>query len=350
MPLKLTNHNCPFSHLLGESCLIPYSSWKMTAYPTRIYLENLDRKEEKIIFSLQITGPIINYTLFQDLERDFVRICGIAKEGYFAFRIAICEERMELLLERCPDEGILFLFPEEEKRLKRKERYLLRKGVKTSPDNQEKIHFGSHKKQDWPLVKRRLKLEEILPIWFAIGQKSPLVEPHFEGAASLLKQCSEKILKRDRLAIGRELLTLFQVGFSGIFTPRLLDTDYQGVIEDQSISEKSPLVLLSFGAALIRRLFIDYQDDHLEILPCLPVELHAGECIQLNGSKHLSIDLKWSKKTLRQLILYPKKDQKQRLVLPKEIKTFRLDGKSLKRNELLDLKKGKLYVLDRFQS
>ena len=87
MPASLTNAIRPFSHLPGESSMLPKSSWSVTAYPTRVELENLGEAKEKISFLLELEGPIEGFTLMQDLERNFVRVFGTAKEGYFSYRL-----------------------------------------------------------------------------------------------------------------------------------------------------------------------------------------------------------------------------------------------------------------------
>jgi len=349
MPALLTNHMRPFSHVPGETCMLPRSSWKVIAYPTRISLENLGSGSEKILFSLQMEGPIQGYTLMQDLERDFVRIFGTAKEGYFSFRLTAEPDAIRLLLERAPESGISFSFQGKDKTLKRSETCAFPLPHKETFHPHEKIHFGCHKKQDWTLIKRRLNLDEILPIWFAIGRKCPEQPLHYEGTAKLFKACEAAIQQQDRLEIGPLLIKLFQVGFGGMLTPRLADTDYQGIVVDTVPPQGSPLVLLSHGAELIRQLFINAKGGKLSLLPCLPIELHAGRCTSMQISKDLSIDIEWSKKALRRLVMRPKKNQAWKLDLQRDLKSFRMEGKRFQKEDTLQFKAGKTYLLDRFE-
>ena len=349
MPMQLTSHMRPFSHIPGETCMLPGSSWKVTAYPTRISLENLGPGGEKILFSLEVEGPIEGYTLMQDLERDFVRIYGTAKEGYFSFRLTAEPDAAFLLLERCPEKGIVFSFQGKKKTLKRKEAYAFPLPHEVSMHPHEKIHFGCHKKQDWTLVKRRLSLEEILPLWFTLGHKCPKLPLHYEGTAKLFKSCEAAIEKQDRLQVGSTLIKLFQVGFGGILTPRLVDTDYLGIIPEASHPSGSPLVLLSHGAQLIRKLFLEVSGNELSLLSCLPVELHAGHAVDMKVSDELTVDIEWSKKTLRRLAMHPKKDQSWKLKLQKDLKSFRMKGKRFQKEDLFRLEAGKTYLLDRFE-
>ena len=349
MPLQLTNRIRPFSHLPGETCMLPSSSWKLRAYPTRFELENLGLEREKILFSLEAQGPIQGYTLMQDLERDFVRIYGTAKDGYFSFRLTAEPDAIVLFLERCPERGLPFSFQGEKKVLKRKESYAFPLVHKQLVHPHEKIHFGCHKKQDWTLIRRRLSLEEILPLWFALGRKCPKEDLHYEGTAVLFKECETAIEAQDRTQIGSLLLQLFQIGFGGMLTPRLLDTDFQGILPPQKKAQGSPLILLSHGADLIRMLFLGAEGDYLKVLPCLPVELHSGRAENLQVSEHLNLDLDWSKKTVRRLTLRSSGEQLWKLKLQKDLKSFRLDGKRIQIEESLQLEAGKTYILDRFE-
>ncbi|WP_420421056.1 glycoside hydrolase family 95-like protein [Simkania sp.] len=349
MPSQLTNHIRPFSHRPGETCMLPSSSWKLTAYPTQFELENLAAEEEKILFSFEAQGPIQGYTLMQDLERDFVRIYGTAKRGYFSFRLTAEPDAIVLLVERCPDEGLPFSFQGVKEVLKRKQTYAFPLSHKQLTHPHEKTHFGCHKKQDWTLLRRRLSLSEILPLWFALGRKCPKEQLHYEGTATLFKACEKAIQGQDRVQVGSLLLQLFQVGFGGMLTPRLLDTDFQGILPPQKEAQGSPLILLSHGADLIRMLFLSAQGDTIEVLPCLPVELHSGRAVNLQVSEHLNLDLEWSKKTLRRLTLRSNGEQTWKLKLQNDLKSYRLDGKRVSIEDPLALEAGKTYLLDRFE-
>lgn len=329
--------------------MLPNSSWKVTAYPTRFELENLGTGEEKILFSLEAQGPIRGFTLMQDLERDFVRVYGTAQQGYFSFRLTAEADGIVLLLERCPVAGLPFSFQGKKKILKRKETYAFPLSHTELMHPHEKIHFGCHKKQDWALVKRRLSLEEILPLWFALGRKSPKESLHYEGTATLFKECETAIQNQGRTLVGPLLLKLFQAGFGGMLTPRLVDTDFQGILAPQKEAQGSPLILLSHGADLIRMLFLSAEGDDLAILPCLPVELHAGHAANLQVSEDLNLDIEWSKKMLRRLTLRSSKERTWKLKLQEDLKSYRLNGNRVSVESPLCLEAGKTFLLDRFE-
>ena len=211
MPSLLTNQMRPFSHVPGASCMLPSSSWKITAYPTQIILKNLGPGNEIILFSLKISGPIENYTLMQDLERGLVLIFGTGKEGYFSFQLIATSDAIQLILKRAPERGIALSFQGKDTQLKRQDIYVFPVSHQVVLHAYEKIHFGCHKKKDWTLVKRRLNLGEILPIWFAIGKKCPRLPLHYNGTAHLLKECETVIKKKNRLEIGPLLIKLFAI-------------------------------------------------------------------------------------------------------------------------------------------
>lgn len=357
--IKLTEKYRPFSCEAGTSVLLPRSAWRMTVYPAKLILESLlaAQLREKVVIFPQIEGPITSFTIMQDLERGWVRIFGEGKKGYFSYRLLASSDGITLFVERSPTQGIPFDWNGEVKQMKQKEAFIIPVVISSFPlASDGKMHFGCCKKQDWSLVKRRLSLEEILPIWFEIG-KDILEQPSLNvGTAGYLQICADQLAEKNRNQIGSSFLELFKVGFEGIFSPRLIDTDYQGYVTPEKIpKEASPLLLLQEGARLIRRLFIEKSGDTIAILPCLPKELHAGRFIGIDCDNRLKIDLEWSKKLVRRLVLRPKKAQTLTLSFQKGIASFRLRngwrgrGKSISVGTPLALEKDRLYVLDRFQ-
>ena len=74
MPSQLSELMRPFSHVLGETCLIPGSGSAVQVHPTRIRLTALDAPQWKTDFALKLTGPFKGFTVMQDLDRGFVRV------------------------------------------------------------------------------------------------------------------------------------------------------------------------------------------------------------------------------------------------------------------------------------
>ena len=359
MNIKLKERYKPFSHEAGTPLLIPQSSWKMTPYPGRVLLENLipANKKETITFFLQIDQPLKTFTIMQDLEKGCVTIFGIGNKGYFSYRLSSIADNIFLSVHRCPQEGLFFSFEGSLKNLKRKERIpILVRPSRSYPNSLEKMHFGVSKKQDWALIKRRLSVKEILPIWFQLGKNIPKQPILNVGTSKYLKICNDLLIQQNRVKIGNMLLELFKVGFEGILSPRLLDTDYQIKHTDHNLLKGvSPILLLGEGARLIRRLLIEIHGEKLTILPCLPKEIDAGCFVAIDVTSNLSIDLEWSKKLIRRLTLLSKTNQTITLLFQKPIVSFRLRkrhqqrGYSIAVETPLQLKKDTFYILDRFQ-
>lgn len=359
MKIKLTEKYRPFSHEVGTSCLLPKSSWKVKAYPTQIEFTNLlsEGSRDHFLVTCAIQGPLSQFTVMQDLERQWVRVLGKGPQGYFSYRLVASAHEVILFLERAPKEGIPFTYEGETRILKRKEELIMPSASCSFPNIlKEKIHFGCHKAQDWTLVKRRLNLEEILPIWFELGKNIPSHPKLDIGTARLLKHCETLALQKKREEIGIHLIGLFRAGFEGILTPRLIDTDYQGFLsmQDEIPKEASPLMLLGEGARLIRQLFIQQKENKLSLLPCLPVELHAGRFVGVE-CKDLTLDIEWTKKLIRRLSLRPQTDQVCYLKFQSPLKSFRLRkgprdrGRVYEVGTPLQLSAGTTYTLDRFQ-
>ncbi len=82
---------------------------------------------------------------------------------------------------------------------------------------------------------------------------------------------------------------------------------YQGLMPlERSQGNVSPLAFLTEGARLIRNHFIEEEPNGIKILPALPPECHAGRLINV-AIKGVNLDLEWSKKTIRRLILRPRR-------------------------------------------
>ncbi|MCB1116701.1 MAG: hypothetical protein KDK71_09555 [Chlamydiia bacterium] len=356
MKIKVTEKYRPFSHEVGTPLLLPESAWKVAPFPARLVLEHLITKEKIELFP-QIKGPITAFTAMQDLEKKRVRIFGTGEGGFFSYRLYATPQEIILQIERCSEDGLSFNICGEIKTFTRKETFSLHSNAPFQLSHtSEKMHLGTSKKQDWTLVKRRLLLSELLPILFELGKNLPNLPSTFSGAAEHLKTCQELVANKDRVHIGPSFIELFKRGFEGILCPRLIDTDYQGIANPEEMPENaSPLFLIKEGACLIRSLLIEEKDNSLTILPCLPKELHAGRFVNIACTLPLTLDLEWSKKQIRRLALHPKEDLTLHLIFPKENVTYRLRAGPRGRGETrpatgpLTLKKGKLYLLDRFQ-
>ncbi len=231
MKIKIAERLRPFCHLPGTACLIPWTSWKVVAYPTVLKFENLlthETREQKLDWK----GPVSNFTVELDLEKGVVWIYGHTAEGYRKHKI---------------DQEADF------------------------STSLERLSLGMSKKLDWELVRRRGDLREILPVWFRLGQMVP--ETTTEGEIRCFHQ-------------------LFLTGFEGILSPRLEDKDHLGF---SPILFTSPLALLREGSRKIRSLFFQQEGSKWSFLPestfhagrFIHLQTEEGDTLDFEWSKHL---------------------------------------------------------------
>lgn len=311
--IRIASRLRPFSHLPGASCLIPGTGIEVEAFPALIRLKNSGKE-----IPLEIKGPLKQFTLMQDLERGCVTVFS---EQY----------RLHVL----PNGEITD-----------------QKNPPLPPiKNQERLSLGSHKKQEWEGIKRRLDPCEFFPLWFRLGFSLEL-PPRPEGNVGmfgLLAECREAIEAHTPERIIPAFQKLFLAGFRGILVPRLRDDEHQGIVIDNAIAPTSALYLLQEGAALIRSLFLVSSGNELAILPNLPPELFAGRMLNLACPGFGELDLEWTKKTIRQIEFRAACDGELHLRFPSAIRTFRLRGKICGNGEALEIKSGDHYVLDQFK-
>lgn len=318
MKIQIRARLRPFSHTPGTSCVIPRTRAILTAFPTRLLIDQHE------VF-LPITGPVKNFTVCQDLERDCIFVHGSPIEGYFKLRVLADEDGFEVKAEKGPIESIRI-----------RERVVLSQGSK-----QERLSLGSHKTQDWDLIKRRKDLKEILPILYFLGQNIPEAKSASGGTAALLK------LPKERKYLEASFLAFVEGGFSDLLVPRLFDNDYQGFSDSKGKGD--PFYLLRMGSELIRSLFFQQNQNKLLLLPNLPISFHAGRMMGIQAPGVGSFDLEWSKKRLKKVILRASETKKVTFELQKEIKRFRVNRSTvLDRTNPIQIMKNKTYFFDRF--
>ncbi len=230
MKIKVAQRYKPFSHRPGTKALLPGSGTIVEAFPTKIKIGD----EE---LNLEVTGPVKEFTLIQDLERGEIRVFGSPKQGYYEFLI----RPEEWILARAPKEGIQV----NGKRLERGFKKPL--GSAVSKKTLERLALGCHKEQEFEKIAGRKELSEILPFWFFLGQQLP------EKAGS------------HPLLTAESLLELFEVGFTDLFFPTFSDGKHLGLKTEGA--QGSPLSILTDGAKLIRALFFKSEKGALHFLP-----------------------------------------------------------------------------------
>ena len=313
----------PFSHEPGARCFIPGTSYVLEAFPALMKISEFGGNVIKE-FPLKVQGPLKQFTVMQDLERGCVTVFS----EHYAFHVL---PNLDIVGSKHPHLPPLV--------------------------HQERLSLGSHKNLDVDLIRRMRDFHALLPIWFKLGAllKLPLRSGDNRGMFSLLRDC---IAARDSAhpeTIIPAFKKLMLAGFDAFLLPRAKDSQMQGILPlDVPISDDSPLYLLTEGAALIRSLFFLATEQEISLLSHLPPEFFAGRMTSLVAPCG-TIDLEWSKKTIRQLHLRAEKEGELLVHFPPQMVSCRLrvhpndKGRLFRCGDSLAIKSGSVYLWDRFQ-
>ncbi len=354
--IKVVKKNQLFTHLKGKSFPIAFSSWSVCVYPCRLVFEDLLSNTRQTL-DLFLKGPIKNFTVLQNLEKNRIEVFGISEEGYFKYFIFSEKRRIVLQMIKTPKTGISYQLADKNEKLSAKEEISFPIALHTFAESDEKLSFGIHKQQQMEKITEREDLLEILPIWFALAQKMPIVKKKETGCLSLLGECKKLIDEKKRTEVFFQWKKIYLACFYDAFVPRLFDDDYQGICENTKLLPfPSPVHLVfSCGYELIRSMFIKQESNALFLLPCLPVECHCGRMLDLQCENIGSIDLEWSKKMIKRMIIRSVSDENVLLHFPSSIKRFRLRlhrkdrGRWVQSGQSIEMHGNKTYFLDRFQ-
>ena len=330
MRIQIANRLKPFSHLPGTMCPLPGSSLRFQIFPACIKVHDLSQTEPLFLeeLPLPVEGPIKDFTVQLDLERGYILVWGKSATGFFRYRIHAIESKSTeskltkskskwgIIVEKSPNQKMEDIHPIGG--------FPIHQPSKTI----ERLSLGSHKEQDWLSVSRRQDLKEIFPFWFRLGQMITQVQSRSDfrqGTAFLLEKCREQIKVNNSSQWLEPFQNVFIAGFEGILSPRLRDDQYNGfhLPDLKKDCELSPFILLQEGSNLIRDLFIHNKNQEIHILPSLPSQFHCGRMTDLVcGSENL--DLEWSKKELRRIVLRAGRTGDLQLIFPKGFRQYRL--------------------------
>ena len=362
MRIEIDDRLRPFSHTPGTTCLIPGTFYSVRVFPCFLQIYDISKSTPVLVgeVCVKLSGPIEQFTVQQDLEKGYISVWGRAPQGFFRYCLRGHAEGkgIEFYVEKAPEVGLTVTFEGQDQFLAEKaslhfftEDKIFRPYVAPI---RERLSLGNNKAQDWDLVKRRLDPKEIIPVWHRLGHLIPATEPPrlYQGNLELLQSFKETFSTKKNDESMQKLMNLFRAGFEGILTPRLNDDDYQGLTKSvYSSNDLSPLVLVSEGSHLIRRLFVSQEGNTIEVLPFLPPELHYGRFlhIQLNGG---SISLEWTKKIIRRVAFYAQEDQEFKFDF-RHIRSFRLREEEGKEQKLstgisISMEKNRSYYFDNF--
>lgn len=363
MRIEIAERLKPFSHMPGTSFILPGSDYQVQIFPCLLRIYQLRESFPTLMteLKLDVQGPVQQFTACNDLEKGCISVWGETKQGWMRYHIFcnVQPGQIHLLAERTPLSG-LSLYQDHTA-------YTLQNGDLHSilGHTQEfepyripacdRLSLGNHKAQDVDLIKRRLSLQEILPLWHRLGQLVPLYpwKDSLGGTWALLEECRACMIQGKPEKTEQCWLNLIQAGFSSFLVPRLEDQDFQGIAPPLVSLSCSPLVLLSEGAKLIRQLFIQFKDHHIHFLPHLLPSLSCGRLLDIpwEGGK---ISLEWTKKTIRRVILYSQQEQEVKMHFRSDVQSYRfrqnLHDKGSRKScqETLFLHKNDHYLFDNF--
>lgn len=286
MDIEIPQRLHPYSQLPGTYFMLPGTPFRLQIFPALIKVDDLSQATPITMIKLDVEGPVADFTVQQDLERGFIVVWGKSKKGYFRYKIVGAHDGASMLISiekqniNLSCEGELTLHSQTSNQ------YILARTHSTefipyAPSNDvDRLFLGNTKSQDWSLMRRRLDLTQILPLWHRLGQLVP--SKHSDSIET------------------SSFLDMFLANFDFGMSPRLVDTDYQGIVTTKI--EGSPLQILTQGAELIRSKFLQVRSDQVHILPELSPEFHCGRFLNVACESLGKIDLEWSKKAIRRAV------------------------------------------------
>lgn len=369
MHISIAERLRPFCHLPGTATILPGLGFHIQIFPCLIRISHLHSSQPYLLteLKLNIKGLVEQFTIFNDLEKGRITVSGKTVDGWLRYHLvsSLQNKGVRLLVEKAPNKVLMVEDGSHQHSLSEKgELNLFRQNENEIFEPYrvplcDRLSLGNHKAQDWELIKRRCDLTEILPLVHRLGQLVPFVEApnSLEGTLSLLEDCRESFVN-ERPEKGERTWHRFLMGcFNQLLVPQLKDVNHQGLIDSQlSLSYNlSPLILLSEGSSLIRKLFIQQENDQLAILPYLLPSLHCGRLLQapLEGGGWISIE--WTKKRVRRLVIYSEKDQELAMKFRSDVRSYRLrqteqdKGVRVACRDSLHVKQNEFYLFDNFQ-
>lgn len=288
----------PFSHEPGVVLPVPYSHYTAEIYPSNVIFRSLI-DDEVVSFPFEASGAIDQFTALCDLERGYITVSFKSSGAFHRYKI-FYDQKIHVAKE---DTGIPL-------------RVL-----------KERFALGNTKQQQIEKVRSRMDLEEILPLWFMLGQTMPdaAMYPNLIHLQQALRLC--------------------QASTRGLFVPDLARHAQFG---EASPTAENPLQLLNGMQKAIRSFFFEEKSGVQHILPGQLQGLDSGRITGLEFSLG-TIDIEWTKHQLRRMTVHALKSGKLDISLPKYVQSFRLRPTlSEKASRQLDITAGSDYFFDNF--
>lgn len=318
MHIEIAERLKPFSHAPGIFFVLPGTSYRVQVFPACFKIEDISGAIPKLVVQLNmdIQGPLDQFTVEQDLEKGMMRIWGVSITGLFRYLLKpmMKEAGVMIVIEKAPSEGVSFQSQgiwslESHEPFRVGERRLLTLPSQFHGNSKQwemplidRLSLGNHKSQDWELMRRRRDFAEIFPVWHRLGQlvPKPVKDNNRKGTLALFEDCQRAIAASSPEHILSHFEKLFLAGFEGGLSPRLIDSDFHGIVANVSndIGKASSLQLLTQGAELIRSLFVQYNENSISLLPACPPLFHCGRLINVDCGLGVA-SLEWTKKSMR---------------------------------------------------
>lgn len=347
MQISIHERFRPFCHLPGTSTILPGAGYQLQIFPCLIRFYESDKALPILVseLSLELKGPVEQFTVCNDLEKGRVTVFGITIDGLIRYHLYSSQDlkTVRFYLEKGP-QGKLYFSHDGERVLIHNKEYkdLFVKSSTFIPyqiPQCDRLSLGVHKAQDWELIKRRMSLPEIFPFLHRLGQLVPEYQypcnGHFEGTLYLLEECRKSFLEENPDKAQTIWKNFIRGTFHGILTPQLEDNDYQGLVSSAPLNslETSPLVLLKEGSKLIRQLFIQQDNDQISILPFLLPSLPFGRLLNVSLPGRGLLSIEWSKKTIRRLSFFSENDQQVIFKFRSHVRSFRIRQNKAEKGE-----------------
>lgn len=339
MRIRIAQRLRPFSHCPGVRVLLPGTDIRVRIYPTRLYLDRLGPGESHSLGEIELLphGVPDRLTVCQDLEKGLLRFWQHGSDGLERYELLARHDTVYLKQDKGGLQATSFVIPPPHS---------------NAAVPFERLSLGSHKAQDWDRMFRMRDLEAIFPLWLRLGQLTPIESTcSYTGTAALLQAISSLVPEK----IVKGFQNVLRVGFEGMLSPRLIDTDYQGFDLPPPSPSESPLILLTEGARLIRSLFIRQEGHRIALLPTVPPEFHCGRFLDIDCMGLATLHMEWTKKCLRRAIFCPTVEGDWQFLFRGDLRRFRLRRAMTDRGVVhscdapLALESGKTYFLDCFE-
>ncbi|MBI5274485.1 MAG: hypothetical protein HY860_05480 [Chlamydiales bacterium] len=328
--IKIATKMITFTHSYGSTVLLPASSCAITAYPTKVIIEDIITHKIQE-FDIALTGPVKNFCLIQDMEKGHVRICGNYREGFALFTIEL-------------KDGIHFFAKKAPTCIKGFSHHIQGLFSATSQTT-PKLDLGISKKLDLDCIRYRLDVREIVPVLFKLSTLTSTPNPTQKIEIPLLVKLQTAIQCHDKLHLGEILKQIYLAYFSKGLVPRFIDGEYQGIINDMPFMKENPLDILEQLSSLIASMFCTKVDNKLIILPSIPKEFVCGRGLHFQV-EDMSVSFLWKSNLLQRLIIENGSDV-DIMIESKGIKQYRYRSKFHSTKDSIFLKKG-IHYFDRF--